>query len=256
MYHTVQDVAELLKLSRRTVYRMIAAGRLRATRVGKEWRIPEDALAALLGEASGVAEGRAAYSVPPAPRRLADNKYDFMTTDEYLNLPEENRTMHLIHGFLVRDPGASVSHQELVGRLYLLLHGTVREGDAGFVYLAPVDVILDVDTVLQPDLLVISKERREIIGDRVRGAPDLVIEIASPTTQERDLTTKRLLYARYGVAEYWFVSGYDRVLIQFWQPEGDRYGRRAIHKAPTTVKSIRFPSLLVELGGLFAEPTG
>ncbi len=256
MYYTVHDVERQLKLSRRSVYRMIKAGRLKAAKVGKEWRIPEESISRLLGEATGAAEQGAVYSAPVVPPRWDSQVDGFMTAEEFLSLPEESTTSHLIQGFLIRDPGATAPHQELVTRLILLLGTAIQQEGIGFVYTAPLDVVLDVDTVLEPDLLVISKERRQIIGDRVRGAPDLVVEIASPSTVERDLTTKRILYARYGVGEYWFVSGYDRMLIQFWQPKGDHYRQRTTHEAPAKVRSVRFPNVTVGLGELFDEYTG
>ncbi len=253
MYHTVQEVANLLKMSRRSVYRMIEAGRLKAARIGREWRISDESLASLLGETFMVAEARATYDMPHEPTPRSSRLAGFMTAEEFVKLPEDYAPANLVQGLVIRDPSPSVSHQELVGRLYISLHGAIREEGLGVVYLAPMDVVLDTDTVLQPDLLVISNERREVIAARVRGAPDLVVEVSSPGTEERDLTTKRLLYARHGVEEYWFVSGHDRRLIQFWSPQADCYRNRIIHEAPAQVASARFPNLEVDLERLFEE---
>ncbi|MFO8059223.1 MAG: Uma2 family endonuclease [Bacillota bacterium] len=253
MYHTVQEVAELLKLSRRSVYRMIEAGRLEAVKVGREWRISDDSLASLLDRTGAVNEAGEVYRVGQAPRGRQSRTGSFMTADEYLALPEDSAPANLVQGLLIRDPAPSASHQELVGRLYIILHEGVRQRGLGVVYLSPIDVVLDGDTVLQPDLVVISSERRQIIDDRVRGAPDLVVEVSSPTTEERDLTTKRLLYARHGVQECWFVVGRDRKLIQVSQPEVDSYRQRVIHEAPAQVTSARFPNLVVDTGSLFED---
>ena len=76
----------------------------------------------------------------------------------------------------------------------------------GLMFVSPMDVILSDDTILQPDLLYIAKDRRGIVGERVMGAPDLVIEILSPGSDKRDRTEKLDLYTKYGVAEYWIVS--------------------------------------------------
>ncbi len=251
MYHTVKEVAYLLKLSRRSVYRMIEAGRLRAVKVGREWRIRDESLASLLEETRAVHEAGAVYRTGRAPRGRQSRISKFMTADEFVALPENSAPANLVQGLLIRDPSPSVSHQELVGRLHLFLHEGVREEGLGVVYLAPIDVVLDSDTVLQPDLVVISNERRHIIDDRVRGAPDLVVEVSSPSTEERDLTTKRLLYARYGVQECWFVLGHDRKVIQVWQPEVDSYCQRVVHNAPAEVTSARFPNLILDTNRIF-----
>ena len=68
-------------------------------------------------------------------------------------------------------------------------------------------MVLSETDVVQPDLLFVSNERSYIITPaNARGAPDLVVEILSPSTAERDRTFKRALYARYGVREYWLVD--------------------------------------------------
>lgn len=77
----------------------------------------------------------------------------------------------------------------------------------GRLFLPPTDVILAEDQVVQPDLLFVAKERKSIIQfDGIHGAPDLVIEILSPSTSGRDQVLKRKLYGKYGVQEYWIVD--------------------------------------------------
>jgi Uma2 family endonuclease len=71
---------------------------------------------------------------------------------------------------------------------------------------APADVILSDDTILQPDVLYVAKDRRGIIGDRVNGPPDLVVEVLSAGAERRDRVQKLDLYAQYGVPEFWIVD--------------------------------------------------
>ena len=76
----------------------------------------------------------------------------------------------------------------------------------GEVFGSPLDVVLSRFDSVEPDLQCVSKERAHILSDWVRGAPDLVVEVASTSTRKRDLTIKRDVYARWGVREYWFVD--------------------------------------------------
>jgi len=71
---------------------------------------------------------------------------------------------------------------------------------------SPVDVVLADHSIVQPDVIYVSRKRAGILGRRVEGAPDLVVEILSPTTGRRDLGEKLRLYAESGVAEYWIVD--------------------------------------------------
>jgi Uma2 family endonuclease len=103
-------------------------------------------------------------------------------------------------------------HQRLVARLFRLLDGFAQSHQLGEVILAPMDVILAEDNTAQPDLLYISKENAGIARDWVRGAPDLVVEILSPSSIRRDRYEKLEQYARFGVKEYWIVDPANRSL--------------------------------------------
>lgn len=127
------------------------------------------------------------------------------TIEDYLALPDDVRA-ELIHGELFVTPAPGCWHQALLGRLHLLLHARVAARGEGRVYLAPVDVYLIRRHIVQPDVVVIRKEHLDIVGRTVDGAPDLLVEILSPSHPERDLLVKRDLYAAAGVPEYWIVD--------------------------------------------------
>jgi Uma2 family endonuclease len=131
-----------------------------------------------------------------------------LTYGDYRNAPESERERYeLYEGELVMVPSPKEPHQRISRNLEFLLYAFVKQHDLGSVYDAPFDVILDEHTVLQPDILFVSKDRSEIIvQEGIRGAPDLVIEILSEATAKRDRTYKKTLYARYGVREYWLVD--------------------------------------------------
>ena len=128
------------------------------------------------------------------------------TYEDYLNTPEDKH-YELLDGELVMTPAPGERHQSVSALLGWKLVQFASENSLGRVYLAPFDMVLSDVDVVQPDLLFVSNGRGHIITPaNIQGAPDLVVEILSPSTAERDKTFKRTLYARYGVNEYWMVD--------------------------------------------------
>jgi Uma2 family endonuclease len=139
-----------------------------------------------------------------------------LSIDDYFRMTETNRPRELVFGMLRDPPAPFYGHQQVVGQIFLLLRTHVHERKLGDVCLSPMDVVLDADAalVVQPDLMFISTERRDIIRDHVWGAPDLVVEVASPATQYRDRTLKLVWYRKYGVRECWLVDpGENRIEV-------------------------------------------
>lgn len=131
-----------------------------------------------------------------------------ITVDEYFRYPETNRPMELVYGYVREPPAPFYSHQTVVGKLFRLLTEHVEHHRPGVVCVSPLDVVLDAESalVVQPDILFVARERLSIVRERIWGAPDLVVEVASPTTEHRDRTLKLAWYRRYGVKEYWMVD--------------------------------------------------
>ena len=133
------------------------------------------------------------------------------TYEDYKSLPEsETKRYELLKGELLMVPSPTEYHQRISGNLQFILRQFVQGRDLGRLYYAPLDVVLGKEEereVVQPDIFFISKDRTGIIAEEeVRGAPDLVIEIISPGTEERDRRYKKTLYARHGVKEYWIIE--------------------------------------------------
>jgi len=129
------------------------------------------------------------------------------TYQDYLLLPEDKR-YEIIEGELFMVPARVPYHQDVSKNLFLILDNYVESRQLGKMYYAPIDIVLSNENIVQPDILFISKEKRSIIGEKnIQGAPDLVIEILSPATREKDRVLKRKLYARFGVKEFWLVDG-------------------------------------------------
>jgi len=137
------------------------------------------------------------YPVPEALR---------FTYEDYRELPEDGNKYEIINGELSMTPSPLTIHQIISHKLNLELGNFVARHDLGFVFQAPLDVILSQHDIVQPDLFFISKSRQAIVTEKnIQGAPDLVIEIISPETKKRDLGLKKKLYAKHGVKEYWVV---------------------------------------------------
>ena len=129
-----------------------------------------------------------------------------LTYEDYLKTSDDER-YELLNGELVMPPAPSTGHQIVSMVLGSLLHRFVSERKLGTVVAAPTDVVLSDRDVVQPDILFVSNQKSHILTrENVRGAPDLVVEILSPATAERDRTFKLDLYAQHGVKEYWIVD--------------------------------------------------
>ena len=127
------------------------------------------------------------------------------TREDYEALPE-GAPYQLIEGKLIMSPAPTSWHQIIIGRLHIALQPFVEKHQLGITLLSPVDVYLTETNAFQPDLIYISKDRLSILGDRVEGAPDLVIEILSPSNAYYDLKQKKTVYESAGVREYWIVD--------------------------------------------------
>ena len=128
------------------------------------------------------------------------------TYQDYSNTPEDKRYV-LLDGELVTVSTPGELHQSVSAQLGWRLVQFASKNNLGQIYHAPFDVVLSDTDVVQPDLLFVSNERDHVITpEKVQGAPDLVVEILSPSTATRDRTFKRTLYARHGVKEYWMVD--------------------------------------------------
>ena len=136
-----------------------------------------------------------------------------LTYQDYANTPDDKR-YELIDGVLIMVPAPNVPHQDSQASLGSRMRVFVERHDLGKVLFAPTDVVLTDTDIVQPDVLFISNEREHIITEaNIQGAPDLVVEILSPSTSSRDWREKRDLYAKHGVNEYWVVDTVNRVIF-------------------------------------------
>ena len=142
---------------------------------------------------------------------------------DYLGLPDQPRC-ELLYGRLPVTPAPTARHQRLVLALALVLVELAKRR-GGEALISPVDVVLADHSIVQPDVVYVSRERAHIIRRRIEGAPDLVIEILSPGTARRDLGEKMRLYAESGVVEYWIVDP-DLETFAFLEKKADGFSIR------------------------------
>jgi Uma2 family endonuclease len=172
------------------------------------------------------------------------------TYEDYKSLPEAmDRRYELMDGELCMVPAPTTIHQDVSQNIEFLLVQHVRATRCGRVLDAPVDVVLGEGSrrdVVQPDIVFVAAARAAIITPaEVAGAPDLVVEILSPGTEDRDRGYKRTLYERSGVREYWIVNS-DEASIEVYRlsPTGFeapvRYGPADL-VVSATVPDFRLP---------------
>jgi Uma2 family endonuclease len=139
-----------------------------------------------------------------------------LTVHEYFEGPETVKPEELVSGVVREPPMPSYGHQLAATRLMVRLHEHVEQLGLGQVC-GPVDVVLDPQAalVVQPDILFVTSARLGIIRERVWGAPDLVVEVLSPSTARRDRTTKLGWYRAHGVSECWLVDADQRTVEVF-----------------------------------------
>ena len=177
-----------------------------------------------------------------------------LTTEDYELFPDDGRRHELIDGEHVVTPSPTVPHQRVSGNLFEALRAAVRAQGSGEVIFAPMDVILSRHDVVQPDLLYVSAERSGIVTDRLRGAPDLAVEILSPSSRRTDELLKRRVYERHGVAELWIVDP-DIEVVRVYRNEGERFARPVELSAERgdTLTTALLPHLQVEVAALFGR---
>jgi Uma2 family endonuclease len=177
-----------------------------------------------------------------------------LTYDDYVNFPDDGRRHELIDGEHILTPSPLARHQRISSRLHLALGGHVQATRVGEVFYAPFDVILSDHDVVEPDLLFVSNERRGIVRDWVRGAPDLAVEILSPSTRRLDEVRKLHLYDRFGVREYWVVDPDINTIKVYRRAADDTFPRAAELAAADDdiLQTPLLPGFAVRLRELFA----
>ncbi len=173
---------------------------------------------------------------------------------DLVNMPDDGRRYEIHGGELVVVPSPRLRHQVVVGTVFRILDSHARR-TGGTALVAPLDIVFDEFDVVQPDVLFFRAERVHLLQpDAVtRHAPDIVVEVLSPSTAATDRGRKMRLFARYGVPEYWIVDPLARQ-IEVHALEGDAYRATQVASADETVQSVLLPDLTFEAARVFELP--
>ncbi len=173
-----------------------------------------------------------------------------LTYDDLARMPDDGNRYEIIDGVLYVTPAPTPRHQRLVLGLGGRFDSFATDHNLGAVYPAPLDVRLSPSHVVQPDLVFVRRERRRIVGENlIDGAPDLVVEILSPSTSARDKGEKARLYVTAGVPEYWLVDPDARTVTVLALKHG---AYQALPEEHGSVRSAVLPGFELDLAVLFA----
>ena len=179
--------------------------------------------------------------------------HQHLTADDYFALPDDGNRYELIDGELELAPAPSADlHQQTIANLFLVLGPHVRQSHLGLVLFAPADIVLSGHDVVQPDIFFVQRNRRDIVGGRIHGAPDLVVEVTSPTSEQFDRGLKLRRYARFGVTWYWLVDPRQRTIEELELTDRE-YRTRRSWTGNEIFEPALFPGLRIDLTQIWPE---
>jgi Uma2 family endonuclease len=172
------------------------------------------------------------------------------TYADYLTWDDGQR-WEIIDGEAINmSPAPTLRHQAIIGNIFTSFHGFLR-GKLCRPFIAPTDVVFDDENVVQPDMLVVCDPDKRT-GVNIQGAPDLIVEILSPSTSVRDRREKKALYERFGVGEYLIVDPVDDSVDRYLLLDG-RYGSPEAFDWSAKLTLHLFPELTLNLWEVFEK---
>ncbi len=173
------------------------------------------------------------------------------TYEDYAAILEDGQ-FEVVDGVLYMSPALTWSHQSIILEIATHLRTFLQAAGLGRVGVAPLDVELSYGNVVQPDVLVLLNEHLDrITTSRIIGAPDLVVEVASPSTARHDLHEKQDAYARAGVTEYWIVNP-DANMVELLVLKDNVYRSSGLFAGEAILPSVIVPDFPVPVGQFFA----
>jgi len=177
------------------------------------------------------------------------------TYADYCTLDDDTR-YEVVDGELLVSPAPVTRHQLIVGSFHVALSAHVKGRQLGLVLVAPLDVVLSETNVVQPDVLFVSQARLpEVVQEKgVFGAPDLVVEVLSPSTEERDRQGKLRAYGRAGVAEHWLVGAGDQPFVEVRRRRRGRLVRVETLDRDGVLTTPLLPGLSLQIADVVPPP--
>lgn len=174
------------------------------------------------------------------------------TYEDYLKLPDDGKRYEIIEGVLYVVNAPTIAHQFAVNRISFYFQLLSIENDLGTVLTSPIEVHLSEETrPVQPDVLFVRKERQTILKPQYcDGAPDLIVEVISPSSIRLDRREKYDAYERYGVAEYWLVDPKLRG-VEVHKLENGEYALLGQYTGDELIESTVLPGLQIKANSLF-----
>ncbi|MBF0337180.1 MAG: Uma2 family endonuclease [Nitrospirae bacterium] len=144
-------------------------------------------------------------------------------------------------------------HEDIFMRLSYIIQQHIKKDKLGYIYGAPLDVILDEGVNrLQPDLIFVKRENSKILQDWIRGVPDMVCEIVSKGSVTKDTAIKKDIYERYSVPEYWIVLP-ETQTMQVFVIEDNRYRLYCYAEGEGVIRSRAIDGLEIDIADIFSE---
>lgn len=179
-----------------------------------------------------------------------------LTYDDFVLFADDGKRHELIDGEHYVTPSPNTRHQTILGNLYFVIREYLETHPCGRVFLAPFDVVFSDVDVVEPDLLYLSNARAAaaVTPQHVQGAPELVVEITSPSTRKRDETIKRRLYERSAVSEYWVIDP-EVDVVRIYRHSGDGFDRaiELSREATDILSTSLLPGLELPLARVFQD---
>lgn len=175
-----------------------------------------------------------------------------LTRADYEALPEDGKRWEFIEGevFLMA-PAPKRRHQRISANIEYMIQSYLENHPIGECYHAPFDVFMSDTSIVQPDIILVRRENADRFSDAgLEGAPDLIVEILSDSTEEIDRGPKRILYAKHGVEEYWIVDQHAERIEVYRLRENANQPQRIYTKTESLTTSL-MPGLEMPLAKVF-----
>ncbi len=161
-----------------------------------------------------------------------------LTYDEYVLFPDDGKRHEIIDGRHYMNAAPNPRHQAVSRHIQFQLYEQIELKQLGEVINSPIDLQLSLWDIIQPDIVVVLAANRIITTTKIKGVPDLVIEILSPSNRNHDLELKKQLYEQSGVPEYWIVDPENQTVTQYRLGEGGTFAPPLVFTESITFDGI------------------